>query len=476
MDPSEAHNSRKPAAQYLRMSTGLQCYSLEQQSSLIAKFAACEGFEIVRTYQDDSRSGLTASGRPGLKALLRDVIGHPPYSTILVLDVSRWGRFQDPEEAAHYEFICRDAGVQVQYCAEQFSNDGALSSNMMKVLKRMMAAEYSRQISYRCSAGIHRALQNGGKHGGPAPYGFQRVAFDPGGQDERKLRLGERKPRPGDLVKIGLGSAQEVATVRSIFAAFDKQGLTPFEIAQMLNRKGVPCSRPGPWCVRRVKNVLGNELAIGIRVSGRTRCYLGEVESVPSSDWIRTPMVKPIVAKAVFERVQKRLQQIGRNRHSDEMLLTVLRDLLAKHQRVSSTLIDRCSPVTIRTYTSRFGSLEAAYSLAGCPPSGRHGQRRGAWAREPQAIRDALARLFKAEGYLSASLINRTAYLPHSRGLVTRFGPLSDLFSSVGCDLTTSEKMKIIWERKRRQRASPDGAGSGRADAGGVANGRKALG
>jgi hypothetical protein len=24
-----------------------------------------------------------------------------------VYDVSRWGRFQDPDEAAHYEFLCK---------------------------------------------------------------------------------------------------------------------------------------------------------------------------------------------------------------------------------------------------------------------------------------------------------------------------------------------------------------------------------
>ena len=177
-------------------------------------------------------------------------------------------------------------------------------------------------------------------------------------------------------------------------------------------------------------------------------------------------MVEPIVAKAVFERVQRRLKQLGRDRHSDEALLTILRNLFTEHKRLSSTLIDRCSPVTISTYTSRFGSLEAAYSLAGCPPTSRHRQRHGAWATEPQAVRQALAKLFDTEGYLSGPLVDRTSYLPPSKQLVKLFGPLKDLFGSVGCDLTKSEKLKIIWERRRRQNASPNEAASKlRADA-----------
>jgi hypothetical protein len=55
--------------------------------------------------------------------------------------VSRWGRFQDIDEAAHYEFLCRQAGVKVIYCGEQFENDGSIFSNLVKSLKRTMAAE-----------------------------------------------------------------------------------------------------------------------------------------------------------------------------------------------------------------------------------------------------------------------------------------------------------------------------------------------
>jgi DNA invertase Pin-like site-specific DNA recombinase len=84
-----------PAAQYLRMSTDQQQYSLLNQAAAITKYAGIRGFAVIKTYQDAGRSGLVLRERPGLQALLTDVVSHKfPYEAILVYDVSRWGRFQ----------------------------------------------------------------------------------------------------------------------------------------------------------------------------------------------------------------------------------------------------------------------------------------------------------------------------------------------------------------------------------------------
>src|SRR5262245_34766269 len=125
--PMPADQSREPvrAAQYLRMSREHQNYSLEYQTAQNATFALAHGYEVVKTYPDAAVSGLRLRGRDGLKQLLADVIeGAPGYTAVLVYDVSRWGRFQDPDQAAHYEFICRQAGVEIVYTAETFNNDG----------------------------------------------------------------------------------------------------------------------------------------------------------------------------------------------------------------------------------------------------------------------------------------------------------------------------------------------------------------
>jgi DNA invertase Pin-like site-specific DNA recombinase len=103
-----------PAAQYLRMSTEHQQYSLKNQAVAISRYANAQGFEIVKSYIDSGKSGLVLKHRRGLATLLSDVVGAPqPYRAILVYDVSRWGRFQDADESAYYEFHCKNAGTPV---------------------------------------------------------------------------------------------------------------------------------------------------------------------------------------------------------------------------------------------------------------------------------------------------------------------------------------------------------------------------
>lgn len=111
------------AAEYVRMSTEHQQYSTQNQCDKIREYAASRGIEVVRTYADEGKSGLRIDGREALQSLIRDVTtGRPDFQAILVYDVSRWGRFQDADESAYYEYICRRAGIQVIYCAEQFDN------------------------------------------------------------------------------------------------------------------------------------------------------------------------------------------------------------------------------------------------------------------------------------------------------------------------------------------------------------------
>ncbi len=107
-----------PAAQYLRMSREDQQYSIPNQEAAIQTYAKSHGYVVVSTYRDAGKSGIEVKHRPGLRRLLSDVMtGQAQYRAILVYDVSRWGRFQDVDEAAHYEFLCKSAGVPVRYCA-----------------------------------------------------------------------------------------------------------------------------------------------------------------------------------------------------------------------------------------------------------------------------------------------------------------------------------------------------------------------
>ena len=110
------------------MSTEHQKYSTENQGEIIRRYAEHGGIRLVRTYADHGKSGLRFDGRDALKRLIDDVrAGRTDFNAVLVYDVSRWGRFQDADESAYYEFLCKQAGIIVHYCAEQFENDGSLT-------------------------------------------------------------------------------------------------------------------------------------------------------------------------------------------------------------------------------------------------------------------------------------------------------------------------------------------------------------
>src|SRR5258706_14263375 len=167
------------AAQYVRMSTDYQRYSIENQAAVIAAYAQMHSLSIVRTYRDEGESGLKIKNRLGLIQLLDDVRSdQADFDHILVYDVSRWGRFQDVDESAHYEFICKQAGIKVAYCAEQFDKDGSMLSSIVKNIKRVMAAEYSSELSVKVHAGHCRLSRLGLRHVAPTGYALRRELVD----------------------------------------------------------------------------------------------------------------------------------------------------------------------------------------------------------------------------------------------------------------------------------------------------------
>ncbi len=194
------------AAQYVRMSTDYQRYSIENQAAVIAAYAQLHNLSIVRTYRDEGESGLRLKNRAGLLQLLDDVkSGNTDFDYILVYDVSRWGRFQDTDESAYYEFICKQAGINVAYCAEQFDNDGSILSSIVKNIKRVMAAEFSREVSAKVHAGQARFARLGFKMGGPPGYALRRELVGEDQQSRGVLKSGDRKYLHTDHVRLRPG-------------------------------------------------------------------------------------------------------------------------------------------------------------------------------------------------------------------------------------------------------------------------------
>lgn len=211
--------SAKRVVMYVRMSTESQDYSTDHQRAKIREYSAANGMQIIREYVDDGKSGLDIKRRAGLSSLMRDVQSpEPDFSHIIVYDISRWGRFQDIDEAAYHEHTCRRAGIEVVYCGERFANDGGLYASLLKSMKRVMAAEYSRDLSEKVFAAQCRFIEMGFKQGGHAGFGLRRLAIKACGAPRTILEPGESKFAATDRVILVPGPDDEVATVRRIYS------------------------------------------------------------------------------------------------------------------------------------------------------------------------------------------------------------------------------------------------------------------
>lgn len=370
-DSGQTPPAKVRAAQYVRMSTEHQQYSTDNQIEAIARYAEQRGYEIVRTYADEGKSGLNLEGRPALQQLLSDVEqGRADYKAVLVYDVSRLGRFQDPDEAASHELRCRRAGVAVHYCAEQFENDGSIGSSIIKTVKRAMAGEYSRELSVKVFAGQANLIRLGFRQGGAPGFGLRRCLVDQHGSPKGELGRGEQKSIATDRVVLVPGPAGEVKLVQEVYRLFVNQGRSEREIAEHLNEEGVSTDLDRPWTRGTVHQLLINEKYIGNNVWAQTSFKLKQrhIRNSPQ-EWVRADdAFAPIVDKTVFERAAAIIAVRSERLTSDQML-DRLRAILAGHGILSGLIIDEVDGApSSGAYRSRFGSLLRAYALVGFVP------------------------------------------------------------------------------------------------------------
>ncbi len=367
----EGSSPKVRAAEYVRMSTEHQKYSTDNQASAIRAYAEQRGYEIVQTYADEGKSGLNIGGRLALQKLLEDVeTGRADFKALIVYDVSRWGRFQDPDEAASYELRCRRAGVQVHYCAEQFENDGSIGSSIIKTVKRAMAGEYSRELSVKVFSGQANLIRLGFRQGGAAGFGLRRLLVNEAGEPKGELARREHKSIATDRVILVPGPENEIEIVREVYRQFVDEGRTESQIAEDLNRRRVLTDLDRPWSRGAVHQLLINEKYIGNNVWGRTSFKLKSTHVQNSPDkWIRADGVfAAIVDAPMFDRAQA-IIRMRSDRLSDEQMLELLGQILEQRGSLSGLIIDEVDNCpSSSAFRSRFGSLLRAYALVGFSP------------------------------------------------------------------------------------------------------------
>jgi DNA invertase Pin-like site-specific DNA recombinase len=349
------------------MSTDMQEHSIANQRAAIQRYADERGMVIVRRYSDEGRSGLDLEGRAGLRQLLVDVTAFPPYSAILVLDVSRWGRFQNADQAAFYEYMCVMHGVRVVYVAEPFESDRSPLSAVLKSLKRHLAAEYSRELSTKVKAGQARLAKLGFHMGATAGYGYRRMLIDASGNPKGVLVSGEYKAIITDRVVLVPGPQHEVNLVQDVFRLAAK-GVSTYRIAKQLNEAGRLTARGRPWREQRIRTMIENPKYAGFGVYGRTTKAIGASPGRTQA-WVEAEGAhQPLVSVGLFRKANQIRKGRGKHR-SNEKALAEVRALLKREGRLTLRLIDTApGMLSAQAYVRRFGSLRELYKRLGYTP------------------------------------------------------------------------------------------------------------
>lgn len=92
----------KRAIAYLRKSTDIQEASLEQQKEKIIQFAKEHSIAIIEFFAEEA-CGENVEGRPRFRRMIECCKSDVVFQYVLVYDISRWGRFENPKESVYWE-------------------------------------------------------------------------------------------------------------------------------------------------------------------------------------------------------------------------------------------------------------------------------------------------------------------------------------------------------------------------------------
>ena len=287
---------------YARVSTTQQAQakkvSIPTQIQAARKIAAQRGWTLVHEpYVDAGISGTKLEERKGLQRMLRDA-DQGKFDLLILYDNDRLSR-KGSVGARVYDRLDQ-AGVQVysihQPVEPQPPGTYDPEEDDTGLITRSLGS-LSSELSLRS---LHRRVRLGkerraraGYTGSGVPYGY-RVTYRYG-PDGRLEKL--RQPHP-----------QEAPLVPRLFEEY-RQGKSLLDLAQALNREGVPTKKGRVWCSQTVRSILRNPVYCGEVVYGLTRFRHGKRMRQDPSQWIRVPGKHlPLISRELFAEVQTQLR------------------------------------------------------------------------------------------------------------------------------------------------------------------------
>jgi len=285
---------------YARKSTddgdrNAEARSTQRQIESGTAYATAKGWTVDPRYifVDENTSGAEWKHRPGFNALLASLegSGRPPFSVVIVSELSRIGRDTVRTPAAVMRI--EEAGVEIRSYLSDAPISLADEMSEISVIFNSLAASFERRRArQRTYDALRRRAEAGAVTGG-------RV-------------FGYRNERNGTGYVHRVIDETEARIVRRIFAAYaEGDGLG--RIAKRLNADGVPAPRvgTGSWAPTAVREILRRPLYAGRVVWNRTQKITlrgTKAQRVrPADEWLHreAPEIQ-IVSAALWEAVERR--------------------------------------------------------------------------------------------------------------------------------------------------------------------------
>ena len=283
--------------------------SIDNQRTILRKYAEEHGFEIHGEYIDDGISGTTFQ-RPEVQRLLDDA-KTGVINTIIVKDLSRFGRnYIEVGQYIDYVFPAFDIRfIAIQDNVDTANRDSGAMEMMpiMNVFNEWHAANTSKKIR-----AVKRSHALEGKFSGSrTPYGYIK------GTDEKRTFQIDEEAAP---------------IVKRIFEMY-ASGISPYKIAEILNNEGIPSAgrltflRTGEkirnnehpyWEETRIRPILKNIEYLGHLAQQKYASVSYKNHKIiqkDQSDWVIVYNThEPIISQELWDKVQERLKSRAHGR------------------------------------------------------------------------------------------------------------------------------------------------------------------
>jgi len=224
----------RAVAYYRHSAQDRQENSIPIQREQVQKWAAEHGLEIIKEFADHGKSGLSTEHRDAFNDMIENwVKKRDDFEYVLVLDVSRWGRFQDTDLSAVHSAECTKHGKKVIYTTIGIPKKDDPLYSIYVGFERFRAAQYSRELSEKVFRGCVKVSQQGFRAGGAPPYGLHRLLLNEARRPVQVLNPGERKSIQNQRVTLAPGDEVQMAVVRRILQSF-VDGAEEAKIAEAL--------------------------------------------------------------------------------------------------------------------------------------------------------------------------------------------------------------------------------------------------